>query len=154
MPYLPFCPDSTAYSLVIYHQIHPYGMKPSDLRKITITISLYVCYTCLLLGLMSFFISISGEPVQAAQERQAASEISIHTNNFDPAHQISKPESIELPSTQRIQSVKLIRNNLFDTASIELLTNNLIFFVGPLYLHLLSPLWRPSISIAQRRLLI
>ena len=87
-------------------------------------------------------------------EEQTEIEETLDVNLFKSAHQISKPESIQIVSGQRFQSEKPLRYCIFDYESIQILTNNLFFFVKSIYTYRLPPLWRPSIAIAQRRLII
>ncbi len=75
-------------------------------------------------------------------------------NHYKSAHQICKPESVQLFTEHRFQSEKPVRDNNIAYYSIGILTNKLTFYVRSIYRFTLSPLWCPSIPIAQRRLLI
>lgn len=117
------------------------------------SLSLYASFIILVFG------SCLGNPQNPIAslpsiEFSVDAEETFDINHYKSAHQICKPESVQLFTEHRFQSEKTVRDNNIAYYSIGILTNKLTFYVGSIYRFTLPPLWCPSIPIAQRRLLI
>lgn len=78
----------------------------------------------------------------------------LSPNNFGIVHIPGKEENLHHLTIYSLQTEKLLRDSIFDHDQNSILRQALAWYTHSAYYYSLSPLWRPSIPIAHRKLII
>lgn len=118
-----------------------------------------VIYSSVLLLLHVCTAKDLGTDVQAIIYSHPASKDSVlqnyfSSNDFDVAKGSGKEENFRHAYTLTTENEKVFRQATHDFYQYCLLTQQLTFYTHSPYVNSLSPLWKPSIPIAHRKLII
>lgn len=133
-------------------------MKRALIKNLVLKVLFTACI-CFLMCHYTSLISYADESetvysVVPDDAKKVIDEVYLSPNNFGIVHIPGKEENLQHLTIYSLQTEKLLWDSIFDHDHNTILGQTLAWYTHSAYYYSLSPLWRPSIPIAHRKLII